>query len=175
MIRNISLVIYYLVLRHLPHSTVPLVGQFCERLKEKFGRKIFKSCGKNVNIGKGARFGNGKFIEIGENSGIGMYAKVPNNIKIGKDVMMGLNVTIFNSNHAYDRLDIPMVKQGYKVAPRNVIEDDVWIGTNVIILAGRNIAKGTIVAAGSVVTKDFPAYSIIGGNPAKLIKSRLNQ
>jgi maltose O-acetyltransferase len=55
-----------------------------------------------------------------------------------------------------------------------VIENDVWIGNNVIILPGRRISKGSIIAAGSVVTKDFPAYSIIGGNPAKLIRNRLN-
>lgn len=51
----------------------------------------------------------------------------------------------------------------------------LWIGGHVIINAGRRIRKGTIVAAGSVVTKDFPEYSIIGGNPAKLIKSRNEQ
>ena len=53
------------------------------------------------------------------------------------------------------------------------IEDDVWIGQRVIILPGRTIAKGSVVGAGSVVTKDFPPYSIIGGNPARLIRSRL--
>ena len=54
-----------------------------------------------------------------------------------------------------------------------VIEDDVWIGQRVIILPGVTIYKGCIIGAGAVVTKSFPPYSIIGGNPAKLIKSRL--
>jgi maltose O-acetyltransferase len=102
-----------------------------------------------------------------------MYSKVPNDIKIGMDVMMGVNVTIFGSNHKFDRTDIPMRKQGMKKYDPVEIEDDVWIGSNSIILPGRKISKGTIVAAGSVVTKDFPPYSIVGGNPAKLIKSRL--
>lgn len=53
-----------------------------------------------------------------------------------------------------------------------VVEDDVWIGTNSIILSGVTLSKGTIVAAGSVVTKSFKPYSIIGGNPAKLIRFR---
>lgn len=87
--------------------------------------------------------------------------------------MMGPDVTIYGSNHAYDRTDIPMTQQGFKKYPPVVIEDDVWIGGHVIINAGRTIKKGSIVAAGSVVTKDFPEYSIIGGNPAKLIKIRI--
>lgn len=56
---------------------------------------------------------------------------------------------------------------------RFVIEDDCWIGARVIMTPGRIIRKGTIVATGAVVTKDFEAYSIIGGNPAKLIRTRL--
>jgi len=171
--RYFNLIMYYLILNKLPHSSVPIIGLPCERLKEIFVKKIFKSFGKNVNIGKGARFGNGKNIEIGDNSGIGMYAKVPNDIKIGKDVMMGLNVTIFGSNHVFDRVDIPIRKQGMRKYRPVVIEDDVWIGSNVIIMPGITLKKGTIVGAGAVVTKEFPYYSIIGGNPAKLIKSRV--
>lgn len=170
--KKFSLILYYLILNKLPHSSVPFIGLPCERFKEIFVRKIFRSCGTNVNVGKGARFGNGRFITIGNNSGIGMYAKVPNDIVIGEDVMMGLNVTIFGSNHIFDRVDIPMRKQGMSKEKPVVIEDDVWIGSNSIIMAGRKIAIGTIVAAGSVVTKDFPEYSIIGGNPARLIRSR---
>jgi maltose O-acetyltransferase len=153
---------------------VPVIGLPCERFKEFFIRKIFKRCGTNINVAKGARFGNGKFITIGNNSGIGMYAKVPNDIKIGEDVMMGVNVTIFGSNHIFDRTDIPMRKQGIKKDKPVIIEDDVWIGNNAIIMPGRIISKGTIIGAGAVVTKNFPEYSVIGGNPAKLIKSRLN-
>ena len=81
--RVFSLIFYYLILNKLPHSSVPLIGLPCERLKEFFAKKIFNKCGINLNIGKGARFGNGKFIEIGNNSGIGMESKVPNNIIIG--------------------------------------------------------------------------------------------
>jgi len=53
-----------------------------------------------------------------------------------------------------------------------VIEDDVWIGTNAIILPGRRLGKGSIIAAGAVVTRDVEPYAIVGGNPARLIKRR---
>lgn len=172
--RVFSLFLYYLILNKLPHSSVPLIGLPCERFKEFFIKRIFKKCGTNVNVSKNARFGNGKYIQIGNNSSIGLNCKVPNNIIIGDDVMMGPNVTINGANHNFDRTDIPMIKQGVKKYPPVVIEDDVWIGSHVIIMPGLTIKKGTIIGAGAIVTKNFPAYSIIGGNPARLIKSRLD-
>ncbi|WP_395632343.1 acyltransferase [Flavobacterium sp.] len=174
MIRKLALITYYLILKRLPNSTFPFFGPVSEKLRYSCCRHIFKECGKNVNIGQNARFGTGKNIVIGYNSGIGINAKVPDNIIIGEHVMMGENVTVFGSNHAFERTDIPMTKQGFKTYPPVVIEDDVWIGNNSIILAGRIIKKGSIVAAGTVLTKDFPEYSIIGGNPSRLLKSRLD-
>lgn len=172
--RNFSLILYYIFLTRLPHSTVPLVGLKCERFKEFFIKRIFKKCGSNVNVSKGARFGNGKLIEIGNNSSIGMNCKVPNDIIIGEDVMMGPNVTIYGSSHIFERIDIPMRKQGMKKYQAVIIEDDVWIGSHVIIMPGLTIKKGTIIGAGTIVTKNFPSYSIVVGNPGKLIKSRLD-
>lgn len=172
-LRYLALFLYYSFLRWLPHSTVPVIGPIIERVKEFCCKLIFKSCGSNVNIGRNARFGRGENIVIGNNSGIGINAKVPSDLIIGMDVMMGQNVIIFGSNHAFDRVDIPMLRQGYRKYPPVVIEDDVWIGSNVIILPGRRIKKGSVIAAGTVLTKDFPEYSIVGGNPSRLIKSRI--
>jgi len=170
--RLFSLILYYIILNKLPHSTVPLVGMTCERIKEFFAKRIFLKCGKNVNIGKGARFGDGKKIEIGDNSSLGINCKVPSNIIIKENVMMGPNVTIYSSNHEFSRTDIPMIEQGYRHYPPVIINNDVWIGGQVIIMPGITIHEGTIIAAGSVVTKIFPEFSIIGGNPARFIKSR---
>lgn len=128
-----------------------------------------------MNVGTGAKFGKGFNIEIGDYSGIGINCVVPENIFIGNYVMMGPNVTVYDSNHNFSRLDVPMVFQGTSRVGKTIIEDDVWIGSNVIILPGRIVRKGTIVGAGSVVTKDFPEYSIVAGNPAMLKGSRLKQ
>lgn len=57
--------------------------------------------------------------------------------------------------------------------PQTVIEDDCWIGTRVIMTPGRKIGKGSILAAGAIVTKDVEPYSIVGGNPARVIKKRI--
>ena len=65
-----------------------------------------------------------------------------------------------------------MISQGYSEPKQTIIEDDVWIGRNVTFTPRRHVAKGSIVAACTVLCKDFPAYSIIGGNPSKLIKNR---
>lgn len=71
-------------------------------------------------------------------------------------------------------MNVPIKTQGRVKCKRVIIGDDVWIGRQSIINQGRTIRKGTIIAAASVVTKDFPEYSIIGGNPACLIRTRKN-
>ena len=67
---------------------------------------------------------------------------------------------------------MPMLEQGYQESLTLTIEDDVWIGRDVLIMPGRTISQGSIIAGGCVLTKDFPPYSIVGGNPSRLIKSR---
>lgn len=165
--------LYYSLLRFLPASTFPVIGHGIEKIRLLVGKMIFKRCGSRVNVEKGAHFGKGFDIEIGDHSGIGKNAKIPSDIKIGKDVLIGNNVTIFGTSHVFDRTDVSIISQGSKKYPPFIIEDDVWIGQGVIILpqVGK-IAKGTIIGAGSVVTKQFPEYSIIGGNPARLIRMR---
>ena len=79
-----------------------------------------------------------------------------------------------NNGYNYDRIDIPMNKQGETSHLVTVVEDDIWIGASVLINLGRRVSQGPIVAAGCVLTKDYSSYSIIGGNPSMLIKSRLS-
>lgn len=171
--RYINLFLFYAILSKLPGPTAPLIGPFLEFLRYRCCKGIFKKCGEKVNVGTNARFGNGFDIEIGDYSGIGRDCKVPSNTKIGNFVMMGPNVTIHSANHKYDNLEIPMLQQGVIKYGSTIIEDDVWIGSHAIILPGLVIRKGSIIGTGSVVTKSFPEYSIIAGNPAKIIGSRL--
>lgn len=163
------LILYYSIARYLPSN---IIGK---KFRYILCRNIFKHCGKNVNIERGACFGSGRNIEIGNNSGIGINACIPSNTIIGNDVMMGPNCYILAHNHAFDRIDIPMLNQGFMERKQTIIENDVWIGRNVTMTPGRTVSNGTIIAACCVLTKDFPEYSIVGGNPARLIKSRLNE
>ena len=93
-------------------------------------------------------------------------------ITIGENVMMGPEVVIYQQNHRYDNLDIPMGEQGYTPMESVIIGNDVWIGRRVMIMPGVHIGDGAIIGAGAVVTKDVAPYSIVGGVPAKVIGCR---
>lgn len=88
--------------------------------------------------------------------------------------MMGPNCFIIKYNHAFDRIDIPMNMQGFQTNEnvQTIIDNDVWIGMNVLMTPGRHIKKGSVIGAGCLLCKDFPEYSIIGGNPSRLIRAR---
>ena len=125
-----------------------------------------------MNIERKAFFASGIDIEIGDYSGIGINAHIPNGTIIGDYVMMGPNCFILDVNHKVSDADTPMCFQGHVPKKITRIGNDVWIGRDVHMTPGRTIADGSIIAMGAVLTKDFPPYSIVGGNPAKLIKYR---
>ena len=169
---KISLILYYCIAQYLPVSYSKIGGRLFKKIRYLLCKNIFKSCGKNVNIERKAFFGNGREIEIGDNSGIGVNAFIPNDTKIGKNVMMGPNCYILKNNHNFDRLDVPMTEQGLAERKQTIIEDDVWIGRDVTFTPGRIVKTGTVVAACTMLCKDFPEYSIVGGKPSSLIRSR---
>ena len=86
--------------------------------------------------------------------------------------MMGPNCYILKINHLFDKIETPMIKQGFSTPKTTYIGDDVWIGRDVLMTPGRVIKQGSIIAGGCVLCKDFPEYSIVGGNPSVLIKTR---
>lgn len=92
-------------------------------------------------------------------------------IKIGNNVRIAPNVMMISANHVFENPDIPIREQGMEVKPIT-IEDDVWVAGRVNIIAGVTIGKGSVIGAGSVVTKDIPPYSVAVGVPAKVIKER---
>jgi acetyltransferase-like isoleucine patch superfamily enzyme len=96
-----------------------------------------------------------------------------NGITLGDYVLLAPGVMLLPTNHAYSRRDIPIRHQGFLPSKNGiVIEDDVWIGANSVILDGSYIHQGAIIAAGSVVRGDVPAYEIWGGVPAQKINER---
>ena len=95
----------------------------------------------------------------------------PGNVTIGNYVRIAPRVTIVAGNHVFDRSDIPIHEQGMKGGDIT-IQDDCWLGANAVILSGVTVREGSVIGAGSVVTKDTEAYGIYAGVPAKLIGSR---
>ncbi len=140
-------------------------------IRKLFAMGFLEHMGSNITLESNVFFGDGRDIEIGNNSQINEDCWI-RNCKIGKDVMVAPFVTILNYGHNIEDVDTPMINQGVKYYSQTIIEDNVWVGARAIILPGIKIGTGSVIGAGSVVTKDVEAYSIVAGNPAKFIKSR---
>lgn len=134
--------------------------------------------GRNASIRPSSYYGHqaGEGLTIGARSCVGALSWIgaSGHVSIGVDVLMGPRVTILPENHVFDSLDLPIKSQGVE-RRRVVIEDDCWIGAGATILSGVRIGRGSIVAAGAVVARDVAPRSVVGGVPARLIKSRDNQ
>ncbi len=106
---------------------------------------------------------------IGNNTLVGMGNVLIGPVTIGNNVILAQNIVMSGLNHEYRDINIPIREQKVTTAPIT-IEDDCWIAANSVITAGVTVGKHCVVAAGSVVTKDVPPFSIVAGNPAKVIK-----
>lgn len=125
---------------------------------------IIECTGVIRNIGVG--------LEIGNNVGIAQncFIQVRGKVIIGNDVIFGPGVSVFSENHNFSDPDKPIREQG-ETRIGVTIEDGVWVGSGAKILDGVTVGHHSIIAAGSVVNKSIPPYSIAGGIPAKIIKS----
>lgn len=171
--RVFCLILYKLFLVWLPstnngHS----ISKLIRIIRSSVAGGCFDHHGKNINIEKGADFGKGEGISIGDNSGLGVNCDVRGPLEIGNNVMMGPDVCIMTAIHNTSRTDIPMCLQGHLPKQKVTIGDDVWIGARVIIMPGVTIGSGSIIGAAAVVTKDVPDYAVVAGVPAKVIRYR---
>ena len=124
-------------------------------------------------------------ITIGKNFYIGRYSQIECDAYIGNNVIFANYVALVGRyDHHFQQISMPIALASqirdidYNWKGLNstiIIEDDVWIGYGAIIMSGIKIGKGSIIAAGSVVTKDITPYSIAGGNPAKFIRYRFTE
>lgn len=174
-----------------------LVNHFRSKLYgsmlEKAGRRFFVtgkielnnphciSVGNNVGIGKGTYLGpvteyagipyNPRIL-IGDDTWVGKNCSIAaiNKVEIGKHVLFAGHVHITDHSHGYEDTSQPITPQKLLCKGPVIIEDDCWLGFSCEILSGVHIGKHCIVAARSVVTKDVPPYSIVAGNPARIVK-----
>ena len=137
--------------------------------------------GDRVTIGRGtcirpsSYYGHemGEGLAVGEGTAIGAFSWIGASgfVEIGRDVLFGPRVVILPENHVFSDTTRTIKSQGV-VREGVVIEDDCWIGANVTILAGVKIGRGSVVAAGAVVRGEVPPLSVVGGVPARLLRTR---
>lgn len=156
--------------------TYKLIDRFCMYMS----KAKFKNVGKNVifhPINSSFTYKNislGNYVFIGENA---RFWCTESEIIIGHNVIFGPNVSIIAGNHSWHIVGKWI--NDYKVSDKRpeddlpvILENDIWVGANVLILNGVHIGRGAIIGGASVVTNDVPPYAIVGGVKAKVIKWR---
>lgn len=139
----------------------------------KFGNSV--TVGRNCMIRPSSYYGKdlGEGLEVGDNSSIGpnTYVGCSGKIKIGANVMFGPRCSLFAENHNFSDVKTTIKSQG--VSQKGIIiEDDCWIGSNVIILDGVTIGEGSVIGAGTLITKSIPAGSVVIDERNKRIRGR---
>ena len=154
-----------------------ILPKVLKKIKMIIVKSFFKSVGKNFVFCPSDSFSYNT-ISVGDDVYIGPGAKFSASnsfISIGNKIMFGPNVTIMGGDHNTSQIGSYMYDVKNKL-PENdlpvILEDDIWVGCCVTILKGVSIGTGSIIAAGSVVTKSIPANSVVAGVPAKVIKNR---
>jgi acetyltransferase-like isoleucine patch superfamily enzyme len=134
--------------------------------------------GDNVVIGRRAwldisKYTQGGQIFIGDGTQIGRNVVISacKRITIGKNCLISYNVSLMDHDHNVLNPDIRPLEGGITEGKEIIIEDECFIGAHSFILKGARLGKHCVVGANSVVTKSFPAYSVIAGNPARLIRT----
>lgn len=177
-IREIKQLISFLII-YFPES---IIGNW---LRRKYWQKLYPAMGPNFKIERGAVVGQKELVEIGNHFILGEYASITAGdslgVYIGNHVGIARYSYLRTANHRFDSLDTPIMFQehDYKTVRFNnkdysiVIEDDVWLGSNVTVVSGTHIGKGSVIAAGSVISGVVPPYSVVVGNPGRRVKSRI--
>ena len=133
---------------------------------------LCKKYGQGLKVNGYSYFTKG-IVEVGNNcnfNGMIIQAGKESKIKIGNYFHSGQECLIIAQNHNYEGTKIPY--DSTYISKDVIIEDCVWFGSRVTVLGGVTIGEGAIIQAGSVVSSNIPAYSIAGGNPARVFKYR---
>lgn len=163
----------------LPDSACERLGEQirymsrAEGLRAELYSRLLKKIGDKVYISEAVIINYPSEVELGSHVSINPFCYIhgEGGVTIGDNVRIGFHACIISIDMIYKDPTRPIRTQGYAKAPIR-IEDDVWIGANSTILKGVRIGKGSVVGAGSVVTRDVPPYVVVAGVPAKIIKKR---
>jgi maltose O-acetyltransferase len=173
--RKLKFAVYYGLADKLPYSVTAGFGPLAKAVRRWAARDLFDHAGASINIEKGAWFGSGKGVRIGDRSGLGLDCLVMGPLTLGKDVMVGPRCMFISQAHNVSDLARPMTGQGMAQDRPIVVEDDVWFGAAVIVLPGVRVGHGSVIGAGSIITKDVPPLACVAGAPARVLKYRGEQ
>lgn len=136
-------------------------------------RALASEVGPNVSVREGVYLLGATGLSIGENVSIHpmCYIDATGGLTIGDNVSIAHGTTIMSTTHEFDDVDILINEQGVTALP-TTIGENVWIGAQVVVVAGVSIGSGCVVAANSVVTHDLPPGSVAAGSPARVIRQR---
>lgn len=151
------------------------IADYFRKKNQKKLYKNFKSVGNNVYISIGHDIDGYEKIELESNIWIGKNCKLSGSggLIIKDGTIISHNVEIWTRNHRYEAENLESIPYDKEFINKPVIiNENVWIGSRVIIIPGVKIGEGAVIGAGSVVTKDVPACAVVGGNPAKVLKYR---
>lgn len=162
-------------------------GIFGFKLRTYLYNRKLKAVGSNMVLHFGVAIDQPQLVEIGNNFLVGNNVRITagncNGIFIGDNVAISNCAYLRSAIHKFDNIEISILDQGYNSASINynetifsiVIENDVWIGAGAIILSGAHIGKGSMISAGALVTNIIPPYSIVVGNPGRVIGNRIKK
>jgi len=162
--------LYYSIVTRLPDTPMPGC-RFGNWMRRTLAKRMLKRFGRGSRIHARVRFSSGADLELGNNCRLSRGTWILGPVVMGDDVQIAADVTIIAYNQGHD-VGKPVGQQGSLPPAPVVIGDDVWIGTRAIILPGVRVGNHTIVGAGAVVTKNVADWTIVAGNPAKLIRDR---
>jgi maltose O-acetyltransferase len=170
--------LYRFLTHHLPREFVEWWRALLRSIPGETGcylraRLYGFKCGQRVRVLANVVIYHPRSLVIGNDCDItrGCQLNAGGGIEIGNDVLIGPGTMIWSQNHRYESARVLIRNQDYKRA-KVTLGDDVWIGAGSIILPGVHLARGTVVAAGSVVNRSTEPYSVVAGVPAQVIRQR---
>ena len=162
---------YRMFWRMFDRTPAAMIQGFAIPLRRILAKKLFKHCGDGVIFHHNVLFSDGSNISLGDGVLVNRNSMLDDRgpIEVGAYTMISAGTTIETHTHPFDNFERPIAYSGRGLAPVRIGANSV-IGYNVVVMAGSTIGYRAIVGANSVVTKDVPDYTVVGGVPAKVIK-----
>lgn len=167
----IAYAIYYGIAYHLPENHW-VGGRLWNAIRVGCARHLLRECGREVNIDRMVNFGDGSHFTLKDRSGIGANSRIIGDVTFNEDVATAFNIVVTSFDRNLDDASTRMLDypDGFEVPV--VVGPDVVLFAGCYILPGVHVNQGCIVGAGGVVSRDVPPFSVVGGNPARVIKWR---